>query len=83
MRRLRLPAAVTVTVVGVVAPLAAAISACSGDDGPTHPDAALHVDARGVDSAMPDGGIADAGVPDAATPDAAVPVDAPPDTPIT
>jgi hypothetical protein len=77
MRRLRVPAALTVT---VVAPLAAAIPSCSGDDGP--PDARIspHADARAPDdgSAEPDGGIADAG-----TPDAAVPEDAAPDTPIT
>jgi hypothetical protein len=83
MRRLRLPAAVAVTVVGVVAPLAAAFSACSGDD-PTHPDARIssHADARAPDAGS-DAGIADAAVPDATMPDAAVPVDAAPDTPIT
>ena len=52
MRRLRLPAALTVTVVGV----AATFSACSGDDGP--PDARITADARapGDGSAVPDGG---------------------------
>jgi hypothetical protein len=85
----------TVTVVGVVAPVAAGISACSGEDGPTPPDAATsaRVDARpagdGGGSAVPDGGvIIDGGVADAAGVqdagvDAAVPVDAAPDTPIT
>jgi hypothetical protein len=77
MRRLRVPAALTVT---VVAPLAAAIPSCSGDDGPPDARSSPHADARAPDdgSAEPDGGIADAG-----TPDAAVPEDAAPDTPIT
>jgi hypothetical protein len=82
MRRLRLPAALTVTVVGVVAPLAAAFTACSGDDAPPDARIAAHDDARAPDAAVPDAGIADAGGPDAA-PDAAVPVDAAPDTPMT
>jgi hypothetical protein len=81
MRRLRLPAVLAVSVVGVVAPLAAAFSACSGDDGP--PDARMTADAHapGDGGPMPDADTADAGGPDA-TPDAAVPVDAAPDTPI-
>jgi hypothetical protein len=82
MRRLRLPAVLTVTVVGVVAPLAAAFSACSGDDGPADARITSHADAPPSDSAVPDGGVADAGGADA-RPDAAVPVDAAPDTPMT
>ena len=83
MRRLRLPAALTVTIVGVVAPLATALSACSGDDGPPDARITTHADARapGDGSAVADGGIDDAGIPDA-TPDGAAPVDAAPDTPI-
>jgi hypothetical protein len=87
MRRIRLPAALTVTVIGVVAPLAAGISACSGNDGP-HPDASIgvHADAHVAhgDAAPGDGGgSADGGVVQDAGVDAAVPLDAPPDTPIT
>jgi hypothetical protein len=93
MRGLRIPAVVTVTVIGVVAPIAGAISACSSEDVSPHVDAATSArgDARPADgggSGTSDGGIADGGIADGggahdAGVDAVVPQDAAPDTPIT
>ena len=67
MRRLRIPAVLTVSMVGIVAPFIAGMPACASNGSP-RPDAVIS-----------DGRPTDAGLPT----DAVMPADAAPDTPIT
>ena len=83
MRRLRIPAVLTVSIVGIVAPFIAGMPACASNGSP-RPDAVIS-DGRGPRGSAGVDADLDASAPtDAGTPtDAAMPADAAPDTPIT